>query len=66
MTTKFQLIPKYYFGKNVITNHLAEELRMHHIKTAMLVAGGGSIKRNKLYEHIIKACKQAKVKLVEY
>jgi alcohol dehydrogenase YqhD (iron-dependent ADH family) len=66
MTSKFQLIPVYYFGKDVIKDNLAKELKNHKVKKAFLPYGGGSIKRNGLYNEIINACKQAKVKLIEF
>jgi alcohol dehydrogenase YqhD (iron-dependent ADH family) len=66
MITKFKLIPKYYLGQNVVIDYLPKELKKHQVKTALLVAGGGSIKRNKLYDHIKAACKRAHVKLIEH
>jgi alcohol dehydrogenase YqhD (iron-dependent ADH family) len=66
MTTKLQIIPTYYFGKDVVKNNLAKELKQHKVKTAFLPYGGGSIKHNGLYNEIANACKQAKVKLIEF
>jgi alcohol dehydrogenase YqhD (iron-dependent ADH family) len=66
MSFSLQIIPKYYFGEAVVNQHLVEELKHHQVKTVLLAYGGGSIKRNGLYDEIVKACKQAKVKLVEH
>ncbi|GHU30554.1 hypothetical protein FACS1894166_00410 [Bacilli bacterium] len=63
---KLKLVPTYYFGKGVVDKELAKELQLKRVKTVLLAYGGGSIKRNGLYHSIVKACKQAKVKLVEH
>jgi alcohol dehydrogenase YqhD (iron-dependent ADH family) len=66
MSYQLQIIPKYYFGENIVNEHLAQELKEHSVKTVLLAYGGGSIKHNGLYDEIVKACKQAKVKLIEH
>jgi alcohol dehydrogenase YqhD (iron-dependent ADH family) len=66
MSTKLKIIPTYYFGKNVVPQHLSDELKKRHIKTLMLAYGGGSIKRNGLYDEILEAAKKAKVKVIEH
>jgi alcohol dehydrogenase YqhD (iron-dependent ADH family) len=66
MTTKLKIIPTYYFGKDVVNHHLANELKHHHIKKVLLTYGGGSIKRNNLYNEILAAAKKAKVQVIEH
>jgi alcohol dehydrogenase YqhD (iron-dependent ADH family) len=66
MSVKLKIVPTYYFGQDVVKQHLSGELKKHQVKTLMLAYGGGSIKRNGLYDEIIQAAKQAKVKVVEH
>jgi alcohol dehydrogenase YqhD (iron-dependent ADH family) len=66
MINTIQLNTKYIFGKDVVTQHLQEELSSRKIKTIMLVYGGGSIKKNGLYQEIINVCKKSKVKVIEH
>jgi alcohol dehydrogenase YqhD (iron-dependent ADH family) len=63
---KLKLVPTYYFGKGIVDKELAKELKLKKVKVALLAYGGGSIKRNGLYNSIVKACKQAKVKLAQH
>ncbi len=44
MVNTFQLIPKYYFGKNSLSN-LAWEIRKGNYKNILILYGGGSIKK---------------------
>jgi alcohol dehydrogenase YqhD (iron-dependent ADH family) len=66
MSTKFKLEPLYYFGKDVVKNNLPNELKLLKAKTILLLYGGGSIKKNGLYQEIIEACKKSKIKVIEY
>jgi alcohol dehydrogenase YqhD (iron-dependent ADH family) len=66
MSYQLKIIPEYYFGENVVSQNLAKELKKHHVKTILLAYGGGSIKHNGLYDEIIMACKQSKIKIVEH
>ncbi len=62
-----KLNTKYIFGKNVVKTDLSNELKANNVATAMLLYGGGSIKRNNnLYSDIVSICKDANVKLVEF
>lgn len=54
---------KVYFGKNQL-EHLSEEL-LNFGKKVLLVYGGGSIKRNGLYDSIVKIAKDNGIKLFE-
>ena len=54
---------RLYFGKNAIDN-LGEELSKYG-KTVMLVYGGGSIKRNGIYDKVVAALKAAGKTIVE-
>ena len=54
---------KVYFGKNQL-GHLSEEL-LNFGKKVLLVYGGGSIKRNGLYDSIVKIAKEGGIELFE-
>lgn len=54
---------KVYFGKDQI-RHLPEEL-LKHGKNVLLVYGGGSIKRNGLYDTIQKLAQESGIRLFE-
>ena len=54
---------KVYFGKNQL-GHLSEEL-LNFGKKVLLVYGGGSIKRNGLYDSIVKIAKESGIELFE-
>lgn len=64
--TKFQLEPKYYFGKNVVNENLLTELKNYKPKKVFLLYGGGSIKNNGLYQTIVSTLKKAKIPFVEH
>ncbi len=63
--TNFKLKPNYYFGKGAIEG-LAIELSSLKIKKVMLAYGGGSIKRNGVYDDIMNICKKAKISVIEF
>ena len=52
------------FGKGTI-DRLADELRAHNASKALLVYGGGSIKRTGLYDRVLGALTEAGVSAVE-
>ena len=54
---------KVYFGKNQF-EHLSEEL-LNFGKKVLLVYGGGSIKKNGLYDSIVKIAKNSDIELFE-
>jgi alcohol dehydrogenase YqhD (iron-dependent ADH family) len=66
MSTKFKLQPLYYFGRDVVKDNLHKELKLLKTKTVLLIYGGGSIKKNGLYNEIVGACKKCNVKVIEY
>lgn len=54
---------KVYFGKNALDN-LGAELKKYG-KNVLLVYGGGSIKRNGLYDKVVSAVKENRMNLFE-
>lgn len=54
---------KVYFGRNQML-HLPEEL-LHFGKKVLLVYGGGSIKKNGLYDLILDLAKESRIELFE-
>ncbi len=54
---------KVYFGKSHLKNLPAELLNFG--KKVLLVYGGGSIKRNGLYDEIVSLCKESGIELFE-
>ncbi len=54
---------KVYFGRNQM-EHLPEEL-LKFGRKVLLVYGGGSIKKNGLYDHICKMAKENRIELFE-
>lgn len=53
---------KVYFGKQL--NHLSEEV-MKHGRRALLLYGGGSIKKNGPYENIVNVLESADIEIIE-
>lgn len=64
--SQFQLKTKYYFGKEVVNKYLLTELKNYKPKKIYLVYGGGSIKKNGIYDTITKILKQSKITFVEH
>lgn len=56
---------KVYFGKKAANQALSQELN-NAGETVMLAYGGGSIKRNGIYEEIISLLKQENKKIIEF
>ena len=64
--TSYQLIPKYYFGKGCIKN-LLTELESSKYKRVLILYGGGSIKKNGVYQDVIDVLNQCKkIKYYEF
>ena len=66
MSCEFYLNTKYYFGKNVVNNYLSKEIKNRRFKKIFLLYGGGSIKKNGIYDSLIKSFKKAKVEWIEH
>ena len=66
MIAKLSLKSKYYFGQNCVKQNLENEIKNLKPKCAMLIYGGGSIKRNGVYETVISEIRNAKVKFIEH
>jgi alcohol dehydrogenase YqhD (iron-dependent ADH family) len=66
MSVKLRIVPTYYFGEDVVKKYLPNELKVRNVKSVLLAYGGGSIKKNGLYQEILQATKQAKVKVIEH
>ena len=54
---------KIYFGNEQLV-HLGEEVKKHG-KKALLIYGGGSIKKNGLYDKIIKSLEENDIEVAE-
>ena len=59
----FQNPTKIYFGKTSL-NHLEEELN-NYGKNILLAYGGGSIKKNGIYDKVIEALKKCNKNIIE-
>ena len=56
---------KVYFGKGGVREHLGSLLQ-HYGKTVLLAYGGGSIKKNGVYDEVVSILKQAGKQIVEF
>ncbi|WP_027119643.1 iron-containing alcohol dehydrogenase [[Mycoplasma] testudinis] len=56
---------KLYFGKDSLSG-LEEVFKAHKIKKVMLTYGGGSIKKNGIYDQVINILKKAKITTIEF
>lgn len=61
----FENTTKTYFGKGCVKEYLAEELSKYG-NTIMLAYGGGSIKRNGIYDEIINILQSAGKNVIEF
>ena len=61
----FEYPTKVYFGKGAAKEHLGKELDRYG-KTVMLAYGGGSVKRNGIYEEIIEILREHGKTIVEF
>ncbi len=57
---------KYHFGPNTVSLNLVNELKQRKYKKCLIMYGGGSIKKNGIYDTVIKCLKQAKLSYVEH
>ncbi|MCM8775296.1 MAG: iron-containing alcohol dehydrogenase [Candidatus Omnitrophica bacterium] len=55
---------KLIFGRNTI-RRIGKEIREGGINKILLVAGGGSIKKNGIYQKVVKSLKRSKIEWVE-
>ncbi len=65
MNSKFQLRTKFYFGKESILN-IREEVIKGKYKSVMITYGGGSIKKNGIYNSLIEILKLSNVRFIEF
>ena len=58
---------KLHFGVGVgaVADHMADELTSSGCKTALVVTGGGSVRRNGAHDAVLKALEAAGVRAVE-
>ena len=61
----FENKTKVYFGKNVVKEHLGG-LLSNYGETVMLAYGGGSVKRNGLYDEVMGILNAAGKRVVEF
>ncbi len=66
MIHKFFNNTKYYFGEDCLKNNLSNEIKSLKGKKILLMYGGGSIKKNGIYQTIVSEIKKAKVSFVEH
>lgn len=60
----YQNPTKIIFGKNTI-NNIGSEIAKHNIKKVLILAGGGSIKKNGAYDEMIASLKAQNIESVE-
>lgn len=63
--TNFQLKPKYYFGVGAL-NNLSKEINQTKYKKVLILYGGGSIKKNGVYDSIVDQLANLKISYVEF
>lgn len=56
---------KLHFGVGAVADHMADELTSSGCKTALVVTGGGSVRRNGALDAVLKALEAAGVRAVE-
>ena len=61
----FENKAKVYFGKNVVKEHLGG-LLSNYGETVMLAYGGGSVKRNGVYDEVVSILNAAGKRVVEF
>ena len=61
----FENKTKVYFGKNVVKEHLGG-LLSNYGETVMLAYGGGSVKRNGVYDEVVSILNAAGKRVVEF
>ncbi|MEI6089066.1 MAG: iron-containing alcohol dehydrogenase [bacterium] len=55
---------KYIFGKNTI-ERIGAEIAAENVKKVLLLAGGGSIKKNGVYDQVVNSLKQNGIEWIE-
>jgi butanol dehydrogenase len=60
----YDIETKVYFGENQIENNLGNELKKYG-KRVLLTYGGGSIKKNGIYDNVVNEIKKAGLELFE-
>lgn len=63
--TIFKLTPKYYFGIDALSQ-LPNELKLHNYKKAMILYGGGSVKKNGIFDDVVKHLNTVGLPFVEF
>lgn len=58
-------MPKVYFGENSLSNALNNELKIYG-ENVLLAYGGGSIKRNGIYDQVMESLKKAEKNVFEF
>jgi len=61
----YNIPTKAYFGKKQIEN-LGPSIKEYSGNKILLVYGGGSIKRNGIYDEVVSELKKAEIKFIEY
>ncbi len=61
----FENATKTYFGKGCVKEYLSEELSKYG-NTIMLAYGGGSIKKNGVYDEVVKILQSAGKNVIEF
>ena len=57
---------KLHFGVGAVADHMADEVASRGCKVALVVAGGGSVRRNGALDAVLKALEAAGVRAVEF
>ena len=61
----FENATKTYFGKGCVKEYLAEELSKYG-NTILLAYGGGSIKKNGVYDKVVKILQSTQKNIIEF
>lgn len=57
---------KLHFGAGAVQEHMADEVAARGFKTALVVTGGGSVRRNGSLDAVLAALSAAGVRAVEF
>lgn len=66
MIQTLQNITRYYFGKNAIVDNLSTEIKKQKPHRILLMYGGGSIKKNGIYNTVVSEIKKTKIPFIEH
>lgn len=61
----FENSTKVFFGKSCVSEHLANILK-NHGNNVMLAYGGGSVKKNGIYDNVVKILTDCKKNITEF